>query len=189
MPRDDLEAQIRRVQAGEADAFEAVVRAFGLPIRAWVIARCPPGGDADDVVQKSFVQAFRKIGQYRPGTDFKAWLFTIARFELMAECTRLRRLADYHSRYAMHALAEELQRRVETTGSEEPPKLDYLRQCLSGLDERAQQMLRFRYADDSPLGEIAEQTGRSVGAIKKHLFKLRQKLHDCIERKMAGEEA
>lgn len=33
--------------------------------------------EADDLVQDAFLKACRAVGQYRPGTNAKAWLFTI----------------------------------------------------------------------------------------------------------------
>ncbi|MGB7343164.1 MAG: sigma factor [Pirellulaceae bacterium] len=79
-------------------AFAEIIRVCQRPVRAWTASRCPPGGDADDVAQQTFVAAFKRIDEYEVGTDFRAWLFTIARYQLMAECTRLKRSADYHSR-------------------------------------------------------------------------------------------
>lgn len=92
----DLERAILRVQAGDADAFSELVRAFEWLVRSWVATKCPPGGEVDDVAQRTFIEAFKNIGRYEPGTDFRAWLLTIARYQAMAECTRLRRLTDYH---------------------------------------------------------------------------------------------
>jgi RNA polymerase sigma-70 factor (ECF subfamily) len=53
------------------------------------------------------------------GTEFGAWLFTIARFQLKTEATRLRRVADYHARYGLDLLQRELDRRTN-----EPPELE-----------------------------------------------------------------
>lgn len=183
-----LEDQVRQVQAGNVDAFEDVVRQCERPIRSWIVARCPAAGDADEVAQKTFVEAFKNIDQYQPGTDFIAWLFSIARFQLMAECTRLKRLTDYHSRYVPHALSRELERRAEQVAGE-PGRLVHLQECLKELGDQPRRILDWRYKHKMPLAKIAERTERSVGAIKKHLFKLRRQLHNCIERKQTGEVA
>src|SRR5687767_7051396 len=178
---EGLEAQVRRVREGDPAGFEAVIRAFEWPVRTWVVAHCPPGGDADDVAQRTFIEAFKRIAEYAPGTDFRAWLFAIARYQLLAESTRLRRIADYHRRYAPHALAEELDRRisaVEIAGRSE--RIDQLRGCLSGLNPQAREILGQRYGDGLPLEEISRRSGRSVGALKKYLFTLRARLHECI---------
>ena len=44
--RARLESDLRRVRDGDPAGFEAVVRAFEWPIRTWIVAHCPPGGDA-----------------------------------------------------------------------------------------------------------------------------------------------
>lgn len=185
--KKSLEEAVHRARAGDLDAFSDLVRAFETPLRSWVAAHCPPGGDADDVAQRTFVQAFKNIREYRPGTDFQAWLFTIARYQLLAESTRLRRQADYHRRYAPLALAAELERRTGTSSAGEPPRLAHLRRCLGEFADPSRRMLAQRYAEGLPLDEIARQAGRSVGAVKQHLFLLRTKLHDCIARRAAEE--
>ncbi|WP_166831800.1 sigma-70 family RNA polymerase sigma factor [Thalassoroseus pseudoceratinae] len=181
-----LDEYIRRVVDGDLNAFAEIVRVYQRPVRAWIVSRCPPGSDADDVAQKTFVVAFHRIQEFEVGTDFRAWLFTIARFQLMAECTRLKRLADYHSRYVPHALSQELDRRA-AEAAEEPSRLTHLRECLKQIEDNAREVLDWRYTSELPLAEIAQRTNRSVGAIMKHLYVLRQKLHECIEQKLAEE--
>src|SRR5438132_12235889 len=105
MPDDALPSDlIRRALQGDLAAFEDIVRRFEGPVRGWVAAHCPPGGDCDEVAQKTFIAAFTRLGEFKEGTSFSAWLFTIARYQLMTEATRLRRLADYHTRYAPELL-------------------------------------------------------------------------------------
>ena len=185
----DLEAEIRRAQSGDLDAFESIIRMFEGALRAWTVARCPAGGDADDVAQRTFIEIFRRIGEYRSGTDFRAWLFTVARFQMRAEITRLQRIADYHQRYMPRALADELSRRAESENADAETKLEHLKTCLQKLDESTRRMLAERYDEGLPLDEIARRANRSVGAIKKHLFILRGKLHECVQAKAAGEIA
>ena len=106
-----IDDAIRRVRGGDAGAFEVVVRKWERSLRAWLAACGPPGVDVDEVAQRSFIAAFSRLDEYRTGTDFGAWLFTIARFQLKTEATRLRRVADYHARYGLDLLQRELDRR------------------------------------------------------------------------------
>lgn len=185
----DLDEQIRRVQAGDLDAFDAIIRAFEGSLRAWAITHCPPGGDADDVAQRTFIEIFRRIAEYRPGSDFKAWLFTVARFQMRAEITRLQRITDYHQRYAPRALADELLRRGDARDSEAETRLIQLKHCVQKLPEAHRQLLAERYEEGLPLEEIARRANRSVGAIKKHLFVLRGKLLECVQSSARWEAA
>jgi RNA polymerase sigma-70 factor (ECF subfamily) len=181
-----IEAAIRQVRGGNAQAFAHVVRRFERPLRAWLATHAPPGVDIDDIAQASFLAAYTRLDGYAAGTNFAAWLFTIARYQLQTETTRLRRIADYRSRYAPDLLARELDRRTAGAASEQDARLDYLEECLDAIDETRRRFLTWRYDEAIPLTEMAHRTGRSVMAIKKQLWLLRRQLQECVESKVAA---
>ncbi|MEC8557766.1 MAG: sigma-70 family RNA polymerase sigma factor [Planctomycetota bacterium] len=187
--KQKLDAAVATVRGGDADAFEAVVRQCEQSLRAWLAIQCPPGVDVDEIAQRSFVAAFTRLDDYQLGTDFAAWLFTIARYQLRTETTRLRRLTDYHARYAPDLLQKELNRRAEEPTELQQSRLDQLKTCLEGLGDHLRRYIDWRYDEQIPLEEMANRTGRSVPAIKKQLWQLRRKLHTCIEEKLAAEDA
>ncbi len=183
-----VETAIRQVRSGNVQAFAAVVRRFERPLRAWLAVHAPPGVDVDDIAQASFVAAYTRLDEYAPETNFAAWLFTIARYQLQTETTRLRRIADYHSRYAPDLLARELDHRSHRphdAGEDGRDRLlDLLRDCLEVVDARRRRFLTWRYEESIPLAEMAARSGRSVMAIKKQLWILRRQLQDCVESKL-----
>lgn len=180
---DELENCIRRTQNGNLSAFEPIVRRFERPLRTWLATQAPPGVDVDEVAQRSFVVAYSKITDYEPGTNFSAWLFTIARYQLRTEMSRLRRIADYHTRYAPDLLLKELERR-DSRPEEMEQRLEFLKGCVSKLDRDSRQFITWRYEDEIPLEEMAKRSHRSIAAIKKLLWKLRRSLHDCISKRI-----
>ena len=176
-----LENSIRRARKGHPGSFEPVVRRFEKPLRGWLATQAPPGVDVDDIAQRSFIAAYNRLSDYEPGTNFSAWLFTIAKFQLRTETTRLRRVADYHTRYAPDLLLRELERREDDDTPEEIAKrLDHLKTCLSKIDGNLRQFLTWRYEEEISLDEMANRSRRSVAAVKKVLWKLRRNLHNCI---------
>lgn len=181
---DELEKSIYSSRNGNPAAFGAVVRRFERPLRAWLAAQAPPGVDVDEIAQRSFIAAFTRLSDYEAGTNFSAWLFTIARFQLRTETTRLRRVTDYHTRYAPDLLLMELEHRDHVTPDEVVERLDHLQVCLSKIDGDMRRFITWRYEDEIPLEEMANRSGRSVPAVKKVLWKLRRKLHDCILTRM-----
>jgi RNA polymerase sigma-70 factor, ECF subfamily len=183
-----VEAAIRRVRGGDAQAFAEVVRRFERPLRAWLAVHAPPEADVDEIAQSSFVAAYTRLDDYTAGTNFAAWLFTIARYQLKTETTRLRRIADYRSRYAPDLLARELDRRSGEPAADDE-KLGFLRECLDALEERRRRFLTWRYDEAIPLAEMAARSGRSVMAVKKQLWLLRRQLQKCVEGKAASAEA
>jgi RNA polymerase sigma-70 factor, ECF subfamily len=185
MKEASLEELIRRAQDGNLKAFEEIVVRHQGKLRNWVAAHCPPGVEADDVSQNAFIQAYANLAEFEPGTNFAAWLFAIARYQLMTEVTRARRIADYHSRFAPELLCRALDRQAQTEPKAMEQQLFYLQQCLSIMGEKGRQFLRWRYYDEIPLQEMADRTGRSLSAVKKQLFVLREKLRDCISEKLS----
>jgi RNA polymerase sigma-70 factor (ECF subfamily) len=182
-----LDKAILSVRDGNTASFEVVVRRFERPLRAWLAVHAPPGVDVDEVAQRSFVAAFTRLSDYESGTNFAAWLFTIARFQLKTEVTRLRRVADYHVRYAPDLLQRELERRGSEPPELQETRLEHLQMCLGQLGEDLYRFIRWRYVEEIPLEEMAARSGRSVAAVKKQLWKLRHKLHACVEARMGAE--
>ncbi len=182
------EEAIRRTRAGDTEAFGIVVARYELPIRAWLASAGYPGIDVDEVTQRAFIAAFTNLHRYEEGTDLKAWLFAVARFQLRTELATRRR-----SRQRLAPDGHEMLLLLAERAIQEPPelavrRLGWLAECLRGLAPRARDLVRWRYEARLPLVTMAKQTGRSLGAIKKHLWKARRALHLCIDRKMAEED-
>lgn len=186
MTDSELDRLIDRSKRSDMDAFGEIVRHFERPLRSWIASHCPPGVQADEIAQETFIAAHRRLDQFTTGTRFHSWLFTIARYQLMTETTRRRRIADYHTRFGPELIDRELERRADTRLPEEvTDRLEALRHCLGELGERGRELIRWRYDDAIPLREMADRTRRSEGAIKKNLFTLRQKLQECVEGRLA----
>lgn len=178
---------IPRARAGDRSAFEEIVRQYQRRLRSWVAAHCPPGGDADEVAQRTFLAVYTRLDEFQDGTNFDAWLFTIARFQLMTESTRLRRQADYHTRFAPDLLARELDRRSAGPDEATQDRLRHLATCLDRVGEQERQVLGWRYQDQLPIEEMAARIGRSGAAVKKLLWTLRLKIRECIDAKLSAE--
>lgn len=189
-PPDDsqIDAALQRVSRGDTAAFELIVRRFEQSLRTWLAVHAPPGVDVDDIAQRSFVTAFTRLSEFELGTNFEAWLFTIAKFQLRTEMTRLRRIADYHTRYGPDLLQRELARRSDNSPGAWNLRLEHLQSCLGTLDERLRRFVSWRYDEEISLDEMATRSGRSVAAVKKQLWKIRQLLQQCVETRIAASE-
>jgi hypothetical protein len=77
-------------------------------------------------------------------------------------------------------LSRELERRAQEPDETTAARLHYLRECLAAVGEQGRQFITWRYTDELPLQEMSNRSGRSVAAIKKQLWLLRQKLQQCI---------
>ena len=64
-----------KISADEAFSREALSYVDSLYGTAMRLTRRP--ADAEDLVQDTYLKAFRSAGQFQRGTNLKAWLFTI----------------------------------------------------------------------------------------------------------------
>ena len=70
---------ISRAQAGDEDAFTELMRAHYAFVYAIVIGIVNNPNDAEEIVQDTFLNAYRALAQYEEQTKLKSWLAKIAR--------------------------------------------------------------------------------------------------------------
>lgn len=99
-PNPTVEVQdavlIARVLDGSANAFEPLVRRYLPVIQGFMLNRLGPGGPWDDLVQETFVAAYRDLPRLRKPERFGPWLVRIAKSKL-ADHRRARRWDDAKS--------------------------------------------------------------------------------------------
>ncbi len=78
---------IVRFKAGSMEAMEKIVERYEKRIFTFGMKMCGHIQDAEDIVQETFLNAFRYLGRFREETKLKNWLFKIA----ARACIRKRR--------------------------------------------------------------------------------------------------
>jgi len=144
------------------------------------------GDDVEDVVQESFVRAFRNLAGLEAPQRLGAWLMAIARNRAI---TRLAR------RRARSELAADLSREAEALGEEssEMPdpeaqlELDVVRRVIAELPEGAEKQTVHLFYVEGQLSarEIAERLGVGKSAITMRLERFRAK----VKRRVLAEVA
>jgi RNA polymerase sigma-70 factor (ECF subfamily) len=69
---------VRLAQAGDAKAFEALVVKYQRRIARHVARYVKAAGDVEDVVQETFIRAYRGLTSFRGDSAFYSWLYRIA---------------------------------------------------------------------------------------------------------------
>jgi len=133
---------------------------------------------AEDLVQDALVIAERRKGDWRGEGSLASWLRAILTRLSMNE-RRLRKPLTCADRIIESAFDEPPERGAH-------PKLDALRTCRDGLPENLRLLLKLRYEDGLDYRTMAQRTGTGVGTLKVRLMRLRQRLADCVKRRMEG---
>lgn len=185
--RSDEEC-IRRVQAGETEAFETLVRRHQKAIFNLLYRWFGNYDEATEVAQEVFLSAYRAIHRYRSQAAFSTWLYRIAvnhaknrSKSLTASRDRLLRLEaadpieDATSDPAATAERQEIQKRVQEalTSLPEHEAAVILLHDLQGLaqDEVAEVL-------DVPLGTVKSRLHRARTALKAKLTPLMESLRE-----------
>jgi len=71
-------ADVERVLAGDAAAFEGIVRRWQGPLINMAWRYCRDRGRAEEMAQEAFLRAWRGLAKWRREGSFSSWLFALA---------------------------------------------------------------------------------------------------------------
>lgn len=135
---------------------------------------------ATDILQETNVVMWEKQDEFEIGTNFTAWSFRIARYQVMAMSEKTSRDRLVLSQKIMDLMAEE----VESFSEQHDSRQAALAQCLEQLPEPQSELIRLRYLQNQPVSEIAVKLDRSANAVSIKLHRIRAVLADCIQRRL-----
>jgi RNA polymerase sigma-70 factor (ECF subfamily) len=176
---------VEEVLAGDTEAFAGLVRLFQESVWRIAAAMLRDRDATENLVQQVFVDAYLHLDQYVLGTDFGAWIRTVARNRLRKELRTAaredRRLALFRER-----LVERL--RAEAVGHHDDSDayLAALRGCRQLLTARDAALLKMRYESGMSFEAIAARQGQTPEAVQRMISRIRFRLRDCIQNKLAN---
>ncbi len=149
-------------------------------LRAFLVSLMPGSPDVGDVLQETNLTLWKSRGRFRPGSNFVAWAFTIARLEVLHQRRRDKRLKRI-------LLSGEL---LDLLAKEIPIEDDYeaylnaLETCKEKLSEDQRALIESRYQTGQSVEEHARRTGRNPSALRVALMRIRIALRECIEKSL-----
>lgn len=174
---------VAEVLAGDTQAFAGLVRMYQETVWRIAAALLRDRHATENLVQQVFVDAYFHLDQYARGTDFGAWIRTVARNRLRKELRTAgredRRLATYRER-----LAERIKAEAGGTRDDSDAYVAALRDCRQALTPRDAAIVRLRYEKGLSFEAIAETQGQSPEAVQRMLSRIRFRLRDCIRHKL-----
>ncbi|TCT10646.1 RNA polymerase sigma-70 factor (ECF subfamily) [Tepidamorphus gemmatus] len=142
-------------------------------LRAFAISLCGSPERADDFVQEALMKAWSNLHSFKPGTNMRAWLFTILRNGYYSELRKRRREVED----ADDALASRLASLPEQHGHMD---LNDFRKALAQLPEDQREALILIGASGFSYEEAAEICGCAVGTVKSRVNRARNRLAELL---------
>ena len=141
------------------------------------------GAATGDILQRSNLVAWEKRNTFVHGTNFRGWINTIVRYEILAH----RRDRARRKETVLSEKTEEMLFVTDDVVDDSDETANALRDCLNALRDEDRVLLRNRYSGKNTLRAYAEETGRSEAGIRVSLHRLRKALKACVEAKMKHE--
>ncbi|KMK67617.1 RNA polymerase sigma factor [Puniceibacterium sp. IMCC21224] len=138
-------------------------------LRAFALSLTRNGSLADDMVQDSLVKAWTKIDSYQPGTNMRAWLFTILRNTYYSN----RRKAGREVSDVDNVLTDQLSEKPAHDGR---LQMAEFQTAFAKLNDEQREALILVGASGFSYEEAAETCGVAVGTIKSRTNRARARL-------------
>jgi RNA polymerase sigma-70 factor (ECF subfamily) len=168
----------------ELKAFEVLLRLHHKRLLAYAAALVRQAEVAEDLVQESFIVAWRRMGEFDTSRDFGAWLRGIIRLKYQ-EWARGRR-EEPLSKAALESLEDVHARWAQAAEEGRGEAFIALRGCLERLVEASRVAVSLFYLERLPCSAVAERTGSSEETVRKRLQRAREDLARCVRRRMAA---
>jgi len=164
---------VRAAQGGDREAFDALVEMHGRAVLGY-LERMGGPFDAEDLAQETLLQAFRRIGTFATGTDFRAWLLTIAYHARVHAVRRKRAVAAQD--YAVLANVPAPSAPAGGTGLEAA-----MRSGLEALPEDQKTVVLLRFGQGLSHAEIARITETEEATVRWRLYRARRVLQKVLK--------
>lgn len=138
-------------------------------LRAFARSLCGNATLADDVAQDAMLKAWKARDKFKPGSNLKAWSFTILRNQFYSIKRRSWRATSLDQEVAEQTI-------MASSDQEKVVELNELRRGLDSLKEDQREALILIGASGLSYEEAAEICGCAVGTIKSRVSRARKSL-------------
>jgi RNA polymerase sigma-70 factor (ECF subfamily) len=180
----DDQAVIARVQAGDRDSFRMLVDRYSQSVFRLAWRMTGNEQDAEEVVQESFLRAYRQIGKYESRASFGTWVYRIAS-NYALDMMRARRRMGRHTA-PLPEDHTDLMERLPT----EAPGADRLvfsgqvgkriEEAMAELSEQERTAFVLRHYEGQSIEEIGQALSLNANATKNSIFRAVQKLRRAL---------
>ncbi|MGB0371505.1 MAG: sigma-70 family RNA polymerase sigma factor [Opitutales bacterium] len=147
-------------------------------IFAYIYSLVPNKSDADDILQETCLTIHEKFDDFQLGTNFLLWANRIAYWKVRELRQKFARSKVVFSDEVFELVSQT----AESLHKEDTFRHEALSGCLKKLKPRDRQMILARYEDDGGVEAAASISNRTVTATYKALNRIRQSLHECVNK-------
>ena len=140
---------------------------------------------ASDLLQETYLKAFRFFDKFEEGTNAKAWLYRIMRNTFINEYRRVKRLPDmveYDEQISSYQMLPRDEEETDLKGEINGEMFDdEIAGAISSLPEKFKSVIVLRDVEDLPYEEIAGALDIPIGTVRSRLHRARALLFSKLK--------
>lgn len=180
----ELQAVVRRAQAGSLDDFQQLYSLFGEGIYAFIWRLVGSPDEAEDLTQETFLKAFADLRNLRDVGQFKFWLYRIARNEVYQRIRKSKRRPEvsidnqeipYYEFIPDENSFPDPERRMLSRELNE-----VVQQCLQSLKPKYRDVFVLAVFEKMSYEDITKVVGRSLLSVKTDIYRARLAMKEAL---------
>lgn len=179
---------VARLRAGAPDAPQELMARYRPRLQALAFRLTRNHHDAEDIVQETWVRAFRAVGRFRSEAALGTWLHVIAQniARNRYRCWRRRR-GDVTVSLDSPAAAMEVYAWRDEACLDQRGEIDHrdlegrISAGMEQLSERDRRILHLRVCEHATYRQMAGNLGIKLGSVKSQLARARERLRTLLE--------
>jgi RNA polymerase sigma-70 factor (ECF subfamily) len=183
MDATEAAADLARARQGDSEAFRTLVERHSRSVFRLAYRMTGNEQDAEDVVQESFLRAYRQLGRFESRANFGTWLYRI-----VANCSvdLMRAKQARHDMTRSESLEEAAH--LPSADSPDPERLAgsgeiqrRVAEALAELSPLERAAFTLRHYEGRSIDEICKTLGLGTSAAKHSVFRAVKKLRVALE--------
>ncbi len=159
---------------GSRSLFEELVSRYSLRLFYFLRHRTGSDQDIEDLVQETFLKAFKNIDRFDPERKFSTWLYTIASREAISHHRANKKIK--HSPVETSSLPGPEEAVIQKQESQN------IWELATKLPKKEYEALWLYYAEEMPIKDIARVTKKSPITVRVLLYRARLNLAERIDK-------
>jgi RNA polymerase sigma-70 factor (ECF subfamily) len=130
--------------------------------------------DAEDLVQDTYVSAFKFYDSFREGSNCRAWLYTIMKNIFFSYCRKNKNMTEVHT--------SEFPDKAEFPGSESTLTRDEVLKFMEKINEDFRKVIVLYHLEEYTLKEISDRLKWPLGTVKSRLHRGRKEFREVLSK-------
>jgi len=177
---------VERARSGDSDAFRLLVEQHSRAVFRLAFRMTGNEQDAEDVVQETFLRAYRQLDKYEARSSFSTWLYRIAS-NYSLDLIRMRKRHEEKRERGSKAEERDILQTIPVNAPG-PDRIAHSNQvqarvneALNELSDQERTAFVLRHFEGLSIDEIGETLGTGTNATKHSIFRAVQKLRRSLE--------